>query len=344
MSIGTTGAIIAGAVIAGGATVAGSEISAGAQADAAAKQMTAQEYAVYREQQMRQHTQELALSESRMSPGELAAIGSMINDRQSALNASLGQIKQQMEALNAVDPAVKAAGQQTLQLLNGQSSKYLAPVMAQREQQRAKLENQLAAQMGPGFRTSTAGIQAMTQFDMATDSLTAQVQQQALQEVAGTFSSLFGQEQQGLQAGTSAIDTAYSRAGVADSAVQQAYSYASTRNTNAVLGATTASPINFGGPASVAGNGAAAGITMGNALGNLGSGVGGGIGTIAGMNYQQEQQNNFFNRMGYGGGASTGSNFGSAIGAVNTNPSYSFGSSIGTPGGFGSSFVNTEVA
>lgn len=319
MSVGTTGAIIGG-VVAGAGTVVGGAMAAGAQKDASQQQIAYQEYALQQEIKMRQETQALAMSTSVMSPGELASIGQMLQTQSTGLSASLFQIQQQMSALNAADPALKSAGEQTLQLLNGQTSRYLDPVMAQRDQQRSQMQNQMAAQLGPGWRTSTAGIQAMTQFDMATNSMTAQVQQQALQEVSGTFSSLFGQQQQGLQAGTAAVGNAFGTAFNQGAAIDQAYSYATTRQTNAVLGATTASPINFQGPANVAGN-PNAGITMGNTFGQAASGVGGAFGVAGGMAYQQNQQQQnqqFWSGMmggGQPGGGSAGTNIGTTFGA-----------------------------
>jgi len=103
------------------------------------------------------------------------------------------ELGRQEQLVSQIDPTIMEASQQALKLLRGESSSTLAPIKAQRDQQRAQLLNRLREQMGPGAETSTAGIQALTRFDSETNSLLSGQQQSALQLLGGTagqFSAL----------------------------------------------------------------------------------------------------------------------------------------------------------
>ena len=109
-----------------------------------------------------------------------------------ALAAQERNLARSEEMLKQIDPTILEASQQALRLLRGEESGTLAPVKAQRDQQRQKLLNSLREQLGPGAETSTAGIQALTRFDAETNSLLSGQQQSALQNLGqtfGTFSS-----------------------------------------------------------------------------------------------------------------------------------------------------------
>lgn len=113
-----------------------------------------------------------------------------------ALAAQSANLSRQEEMVKQIDPTVLAASQQALKLINGQQSSTLAPIQAQRDQQRANLLNTLRQQMGPGAETSTAGRQALNNFDMQTNSLMGQQQQSALGQLGNTFGQFSGYGQQ----------------------------------------------------------------------------------------------------------------------------------------------------
>lgn len=105
------------------------------------------------------------------------------------------ELSRQEQMVKQIDPTVLAASNQALQLLQGKSASSLAPIQAQRNQQRQQLLSNLRSQLGPGAETSTAGIQALNNFDMQTNSLSSQQQQSALglaNQTFGTFSG-YGQ-------------------------------------------------------------------------------------------------------------------------------------------------------
>jgi hypothetical protein len=89
----------------------------------------------------------------------------------------------------SIDPAIMEASTQALQLLRGEDAKALGPIRQQRDQERQNLVNRLREQMGPGAETSTAGIQALNQFDQQTSQVLSGAQQQGLSQMFGIASS-----------------------------------------------------------------------------------------------------------------------------------------------------------
>lgn len=77
-------------------------------------------------------------------------------------------ISRKESLLASADPALIEAGKQALGLLKGENIQSLEPLRQQREQQKEVLKSQLRNQLGEGYETSTAGIQALSRFDQAT--------------------------------------------------------------------------------------------------------------------------------------------------------------------------------
>lgn len=106
-----------------------------------------------------------------------------------ALNQSIetqsAQLDRQIKLFESIDPAIMEASQQVLQLLQGEDAAALDPVKKQRASQRQALVDRLREQMGPGAETSTAGIQALNQFDQQTNQIMSQTQQQSLGQLFG---------------------------------------------------------------------------------------------------------------------------------------------------------------
>lgn len=122
-------------------------------------------------------TQEQLLAEAN-DPAALARLESQLDQQER-------QVARQEQLIEATDPALKEAARQALGLLQGREASSLAPVRQQRERQRNVLLNTLREQLGPGAETSTAGIQALTQFDAETGSLLAGQQQSTLSGLLG---------------------------------------------------------------------------------------------------------------------------------------------------------------
>lgn len=119
------------------------------------------------------------------SPQELNALTNALGRQERAL-------AKQEQIMAQIDPAILEASQQALQLLRGEEARSIAPLREQRQRDRQKLVDNLREQMGSGAETSTAGMQALNQFDQQTSQLMAQTQESAL-------GGLFGMGMQGVQ-------------------------------------------------------------------------------------------------------------------------------------------------
>jgi hypothetical protein len=114
-----------------------------------------------------------------------------VNDPQAlaALESSMQtqerQLVRQEKLMESINPALIEASNQALKLLRGEEAASMGPAKAQREKQKQQLINTLREQLGPGAETSSAGIQAITQFDAETNNLLAGQQQGSLAHLLG---------------------------------------------------------------------------------------------------------------------------------------------------------------
>lgn len=140
----------------------------------------------------------LALSFAEASPEELAQL-----NRSIALNEA--DITRKQKLLDSSDPALIEAGEQALKLLKGEEAKTLGPLKAQFDQQESELRSKLAAQLGPGYENTTAGIQALEAFNQQKNSVYANAQQNALGALLGVAqntSANYGTQQNLQNSGT----------------------------------------------------------------------------------------------------------------------------------------------
>lgn len=291
--IGTAAAIVAG--VAAASSAAGGIVNAvaagkqgAAQESAAQTQVQFEREALDQQIKARADTLSKATSAAAMSPEEVKSINSILSTRGQALTAAQQAIQKQQEQLDQIDPTVKAAGKNLLQLLQGKAADTLAPMQTQLARQRAQLVSNLSSQLGPGYATSSAGIEALTRFDQQSSLAVSQAQQQALSTVASTYGGLFGAQQGGQNTITNQISNAFAQAQNATASVLGAEQNIANRQVGAVIGATNATPVNFAGPAqaqqsviNTAGNSNAGLAGVGGALSGLGAGVGQVSGQIA---------------------------------------------------------------
>lgn len=145
--------------------------------------------------------QQAALAQQRQAQASYAETSGIVNPAttagllayDSSIKRQEQNLSRQEQLISQLDPTIIEASQQALRLLRGESSSTLAPIQAQRDQQRQKLLNNLRAQLGPGAETSTAGIQALTRFDSETNQLMSAQQQNALQSLGGLSSQFSSQ-------------------------------------------------------------------------------------------------------------------------------------------------------
>lgn len=180
--------------IIGGSVAVGAGVGnyfAGRSAADAQKSIAEQQLAMAWEILNRQSKdRETAVGMSTPSPQEMAQISKQLNMSMQSLNSQLASIAKDEELLHAVDPALKQAGVQAYQLLKGEEAAALAPIRAERARQRQSLESSLRDQLGSGYATSTAGIQALNQFDQDTAGTLQNAQQQTLQSFLGLSASI----------------------------------------------------------------------------------------------------------------------------------------------------------
>lgn len=121
------------------------------------------------------------------SAGEIATMDKMNQ-------AASYNLQRQQAILSSVDPAVMEMGKQTLAMLRGEKETGTNSLMRnQIAQNRQALQDKLQKQLGSGWATSTAGIQAMNQFDTQTADALQANQQNTIGQYMG-FMSPFAQQ------------------------------------------------------------------------------------------------------------------------------------------------------
>lgn len=163
----------------------------------------------------------MALAEA--TPQELASLGRAYASADMALG-------REEKMLAAIDPALMEASKQALSLLRGETADINKPMTDMRNMQREQLVNSLRAQYGPGAESSSIGQKALQSFDMQTNSMFAQNQQNALAQTFGIASSDFGGR---LQRGISGVQ----QVGQGYSALQERKLNTQINTGNAMLGA-----------------------------------------------------------------------------------------------------------
>jgi hypothetical protein len=140
------------------------------------------------EQQMAQQKDDraLALRFAEATPEELAQL-----NRSISINEA--DIQRKEKLLASADPALIEAGTQALALLRGEESKTLAPLRNQFQKQESELRNKLAAQLGSGYETSTAGVQALQALRDSQSMQLAQAQENTLGQLLGVAQNVSGQ-------------------------------------------------------------------------------------------------------------------------------------------------------
>lgn len=123
--------------------------------------------------------------------------------REARLNSLTRDIARRQETLEQLVPEIQA-------LIGGREARTLAPLREQQSRERAQLEQRLRRQLGSGFATTTAGQQALREFERQSQLATTQAQAQTLgqlTQVRGAFGGTPGAATQQLL-GTQRIDLA----------------------------------------------------------------------------------------------------------------------------------------
>lgn len=140
---------------------------------------------------------------SAATPEELGALGRSYQ----AAEQNLGR---EQKLLAAIDPSLMEASTQALKLLRGETADINKPMTDLRNSQRQQLLSSLRAQYGPGAESSSIGQQALQKFDMETNGMFAQNQQNALAQTFGIATTDLGARQQRGIAGLQQVGQGYS--------------------------------------------------------------------------------------------------------------------------------------
>lgn len=117
--------------------------------------------------------------------GEISNLDSQLQNMTQIYQLQYASLARDTALANQINPAIGAAGTQALALLNGQNAPVLGPLQTQIANQRQQLTQQLQSQYGPGYATSSAGIQALTAFDQQSQMTLAQAQQSYTGQLLG---------------------------------------------------------------------------------------------------------------------------------------------------------------
>lgn len=184
-------AAVGGAVVGGLIANQGQQSAARAQATAAKDASAVQTQANLEAMDLQQQGLDRTMTSVEAQQAQFNRILANATSPQAiqALNSSIASqeqnVQRQAELFNSIDPAVMEASEQALSLLKGEDARSLAPLREERKSQRQALVNRLREQLGPGGETSTAGIQALNEFDRQTSSQMNRAQQASLGQLFG---------------------------------------------------------------------------------------------------------------------------------------------------------------
>lgn len=155
------------------------------QANAAKEGIAAQTAAANNQAQVTQNNQGMALTAATPSATMLGQMQTNLDLQNQALQDNKTALARDNSILDSIDPAIKESGTQALALLQGQQASVLGPIQAQQKLQRTALEQSLASSLGPDYAVSSAGRQALSQFDQNAELVTANAQQSSLGQLLG---------------------------------------------------------------------------------------------------------------------------------------------------------------
>lgn len=195
------------------------------QASAAARAAEQNQRLAERQMELDTQRRKETMDLSSATPEELGLMRQYVAQAESNWRQMDTRIKDQEAYLKSFDPVFQKAGSEALALLQGKEAAVLAPIRRQRQIQREQLKGRLRQQLGSGFETSTAGFQALNQFDQQTNDMETMAQQ-------NTLNQFMGYANQGLAAGMQARNIVANTALQSDAALQQSYAGALTANQN----------------------------------------------------------------------------------------------------------------
>lgn len=285
--MGIETAIIGSALIGGGFSLFGASQQAEAAEAAASEQAK-----VAREQMaLEKKFREQAIGFAAPTTKEWNMYNQRVAQYEKAYAMADGMLQQQKQQIEKTyGSAIIEQGNQLLASMKGQESAVEKTYSQSRQRDRARLEQQLIDRLGPGALTSSAGLQALGQFDQQTSDQQALMKDQLLTNAVNRLSGLQGTQ-------SNAVSSFVNINGQLDSmskGLQSTLDQFQVRRANAASGAAsgTAQMTPFGvntAGAQYVGQG-----IMGGAISNLGQSIGQNVSALGTAG--------FFNGRGGGGG------------------------------------------
>lgn len=142
-----------------------------------------------------QQNRNLAMGFAAPTMDELQNQEQMYSNMQRLYSYQLASHQRDSQILESQYPGIVAAAKNMYNLQTGKEAPILAPLRQQQQYDRQKLQNQLQTQLGSGWETSSAGIEAMTRFDQNSQMSLQQAQLQAMGAVSSASNALTGDYQ-----------------------------------------------------------------------------------------------------------------------------------------------------
>ncbi len=147
---------------------------------------------------------DMSIAAAAPTSSEISQLQTMVTNQQQQITLNNAAYQRDASILDSLNPAIMASVKNAQAIMQGGEAPALAPIRQQREIQRNQLMTQLNQSMGPGAENSSAGIEALSQFDMQTAGLMAQANQSYLGSMGqytgmgiGANNSINASDQQG---------------------------------------------------------------------------------------------------------------------------------------------------
>lgn len=226
MAVATSTALLIAAGTAAAGSIAGGAIQAGAQGKMAKAQAD-----------MAARMRAEALAFAAPTSQELENLTKQVNLYERMYGQQTAQIDQLQKQITEVyGPAIMEQGKIFYDQLKGESSGVVKSFDNQRNRQRKQLEAQIIERMGPGALTSSAGVNALNDFDQKTSDMRAGIEEQSLNNALQRVVSLQG----GQEVAGRGVYNAYSGMSNLLGNIQKGYGDIQTRQTNAAVGMSSA--------------------------------------------------------------------------------------------------------
>lgn len=163
--------------------------------------------------------QQEALGDAQPTAGDLQALDAQLSNAEKFSAYQSSNLNNYQATLNAINPAYVSAGANAYALLNGQDAPTLAPLKAQLTQQQNNMNSKLEQAYGPGFGSSSAGIEAQARFNQTSGSDIANAQQSYLSTVGNIAGQGYSQAGSQAMSGSALAGSLYGGYGQSQGAI-----------------------------------------------------------------------------------------------------------------------------